>query len=117
LGISSATFELLTEPPPPVQSDDVVLGMPAYYSLGYLRPGPTTSFGSTPRTFGTPGAGGSIGFADPDARLGYAYVTNQFDFYLMDDPREKAVRMALYRALARVRKTATAGQSPTLAPK
>ena len=52
------------------------------------------------RAFGTPGTGGSFGFADPDARLGYAYVMNKTDFYMFDDPREKALRDALYRALA-----------------
>jgi len=48
---------------------------------------------------GTPGARGSFRFADPDARLGYAYVMNKMDFYLNDDPREKALRDAIYRAL------------------
>ena len=38
--------------------------------------------------------------ADPDARLGYAYVMNRLDFYLSDDPREKASRDAVYRAIA-----------------
>jgi CubicO group peptidase (beta-lactamase class C family) len=59
-------------------------------------------FGSSQRTFGAPGAGGSFGFADPDKRLGYAYVMNKLDFYLQDDPREKALRDALYRAIERL---------------
>jgi hypothetical protein len=32
-------------------------------------------------------------------RLGYAYVMNKLDFYLDDDPREKALRDAVYRAI------------------
>ena len=80
----------------------VITGMPSYFSLGFLRPGPTVFFGSTPRSLGSPGAGGSFGFADPDAHLGYAYVMNKLDFYLLDDPREKALRDALYRALRRL---------------
>lgn len=48
-----------------------------------------------------PGAGGSFGFADPDARVGYAYVMNKLNFYLVDDPREKALRDAIYRAIAK----------------
>jgi hypothetical protein len=40
-----------------------------------------------------------LAFADPDARLGYAYVMNKLDFYLFDDPREKSLRDAIYRAL------------------
>jgi CubicO group peptidase (beta-lactamase class C family) len=82
--------------------NDVVLGVPSYFSLGFLRPGPEVWFGSSQRAFGAPGAGGSFGFADPDARLGYAYVMNKLDFYLQDDPREKSLRDAVYRAIARL---------------
>ena len=49
---------------------------------------------------GLVGAGGSFGFADPDARLGYAYVMNKTDYYLLDDPREKSLRDAVYRFIA-----------------
>ena len=76
--------------------------MDAYYSLGFLRPGPDGTFGVSERAFGTPGAGGSFGFADPDTRLGYAYVMNKLDFWLFDDPREKPLREAVYRAIARL---------------
>jgi CubicO group peptidase (beta-lactamase class C family) len=81
---------------------DVMLGVPSCFSLGFLRPGPDIAFGSSPRAFGTPGAGGSFGFADPDARLGFGYVMNRMDFYMGDDPREKALRDALYRAIGRL---------------
>jgi CubicO group peptidase (beta-lactamase class C family) len=101
LGVGAATMAKLTAPPTADLPRDVVLGVPSAYSLGFLRPGPALTFGSSPRAFGTPGAGGSFGYADPDARLGYAYVMNKTDFYLFDDPREKALRDALYRAIAR----------------
>ena len=101
LGLGADTFERLVEPPFVADPIDAVLGIPSYFSLGFLRPGPTVEFGSTPRALGSPGAGGSFGFADPDAHLGYAYVMNKMDFYLFDDPREKALRDALYRALRR----------------
>jgi CubicO group peptidase (beta-lactamase class C family) len=102
LGITPETFARITAAPNATFPPDEVLGVPAYYSLGWLRPGPEASFGSSPRAFGTPGAGGSFGFADPDAQLGYAYVMNKLDFWLVDDPREKALRDAVYRAIARV---------------
>jgi CubicO group peptidase (beta-lactamase class C family) len=79
---------------------DVVMGVPSWFALGFLRPGPDAAFGSSPRAFGTPGAGGSFAFADPDARLGYAYVMNKMDFFMFDDPREKALRDAVQRAIA-----------------
>ncbi len=103
LGISPETLALLTEPPTVRRPRDEVLGVPSWFSLGFLRPGPSVSFGSSPRAFGAPGAGGSFAFADPDAHLGYAYVMNKLDFYLADDPREKALRDAIYRSLRSAR--------------
>jgi CubicO group peptidase (beta-lactamase class C family) len=101
VGMTPETFARVTAPPEAARPRDVVLGVPSYFSLGFLRPGPRVWFGSSPRAFGAPGAGGSFGFADPDAHLGYAYVMNKLDFYLTDDPREKALRDAVYRAIRR----------------
>jgi CubicO group peptidase (beta-lactamase class C family) len=110
LGVGPETMARITAEPPSEHTKDVVMGVPAYYSLGFLRPGPDGSFGSTPRAFGTPGAGGSFAFADPDARLGYAYVMNKMDYFMFDDPREKALRDAVHRAIA----TLGGGTSPRL---
>jgi len=115
LGLTPETFARVTAPPEMAGGLDVVLGLPSYFSLGFLRPGPTVWFGSSPRAFGAPGAGGSFGFADPDARLGYAYVMNRLDFYLQDDPREKALRDAVYRAIARPDVTMNLGALATSA--
>jgi CubicO group peptidase (beta-lactamase class C family) len=103
LGISTETFDRVVEPPVVARPMDEVIGLPSYFSLGFLRPGPDVAFGSTARSFGAPGAGGSFAFADPDAHIGYAYVMNKMDFYLSDDPREKPLREALYRAVGRLR--------------
>ncbi|MCG3184062.1 MAG: hypothetical protein ICCCNLDF_02174 [Planctomycetes bacterium] len=102
LGVAPDTMALLTAPPTQIKPRDVVLGVPTWYSLGFIRPGPDVEFGSSGRAFGTPGAGGSFAFADPDARLGFAYVMNKQDFYMFDDPREKALRDAVYRAIAKL---------------
>lgn len=100
IGITPETFASLTAPPEAASPMDEVVGIPSYFSLGFLRPGPEVLFGSSPRAFGAPGAGGSFAFADPDVRLGYAYVMNRMEFYLADDPREKALRDAVYRAIS-----------------
>jgi len=100
LGVRPETIAALCAPPNELAAPDAVMGVPAYYALGFLRPGPTPMFGSSPRAFGTPGAGGSFAYADPDARIGYAYVMNMTDFYMFDDPREKALRDAVYRVLS-----------------
>jgi CubicO group peptidase (beta-lactamase class C family) len=102
IGITPETFARPTAAPNVARPHDEVLGIPTYFSLGFARPGPDIGFGSSPRAFGAPGAGGSFAFADPDARLGYAYVMNKLDFWLMDDPREKALRDTVYRAMARL---------------
>ena len=115
LGIGPETMARITAAPTSDPAKDVVMGVPSYYSLGFLRPGPDAAFGSSPRAFGTPGAGGSFAFADPDARLGYAYVMNKMDFFMLDDPREKALRDAVYRAIAtlgRGRADAYAARAP-----
>ena len=64
------------------------------FSLGFMKPNVAWPFGST-AAFGAPGAGGSIGFADPTTAVGYGYVTSQSGTSLTGDPREVALRDAL----------------------
>ncbi|MGA2490426.1 MAG: hypothetical protein ABSF99_09645 [Anaerolineales bacterium] len=67
-------------------------------SLGFAKPDAGFPFGS-PSTFGTPGSGGSIGFADPQTGVGYAYVLNRLGGGQGYDPRELAVREAFHRSI------------------
>jgi len=103
LGLESDTLEELTGPPrPPTKNDhDLVLRVPMAYAAGFIKPSEGFPFGSSGRSFGHPGAGGSFAFADPDAEVGFAYAPNRLGHHLHDDPREKAIRDALYRCLAR----------------
>ncbi len=78
---------------------DQILHTDIAYSLGFLKPWPGYHFGSSNAAFGAPGSGGSFGFADPDAQVGYSYVTNKQGVAIFDDPREKAVRDAFYGCL------------------
>ncbi|MFJ8912972.1 serine hydrolase domain-containing protein [Amycolatopsis sp. NPDC102389] len=68
-----------------------------YMSLGFHRACPPMPM-TGPGAFGHPGSGGSIGFADPDAGVGFGYVTNLWNFR-PDDPRAanliEAVRACL----------------------
>jgi len=64
------------------------------YLLGFMKPCPLWPFGH-PGSFGAPGFGGSLGYADPEDRIGYAYVTNQMGTALTGDPRDVALRNAL----------------------
>jgi CubicO group peptidase (beta-lactamase class C family) len=101
LGIGADTLALLVAPPriPSAGPFDEVLGFDSWYSLGYMRPGPSLSFGSSPEAFGTAGAGGNFAFADPNAQLGFAYQMTRMGYYASDDPREKSLRDAVYAAV------------------
>jgi CubicO group peptidase (beta-lactamase class C family) len=48
-----------------------------------------------PRSFGSPGAGGALGFADPDAGVGYGSVTSRMGTVFTGDPRDRALRDTL----------------------
>jgi CubicO group peptidase (beta-lactamase class C family) len=76
---------------------DEVMKVEVPFSLGFMKPSPKYPFGH-PSAFGAPGTGGSAGFADPQARVGYAYILNRMGTYL-EDPRELALRKALYRSI------------------
>jgi CubicO group peptidase (beta-lactamase class C family) len=101
LGLTRATIEALTAPPRPPACgwEDEVLKAPTAFSLGFARPHGPFRFGSSERAFGHPGAGGSFAFADPDREVAFAYVMNRMGFHLNDDPREKALRDAVYACL------------------
>ena len=98
LDLDEAVFAELIAPPVPPSGDrtDVVIGIETAYAMGYSKPSPDFRFGTSDAAFGTPGAGGSFGFADPDAELGFAYTPNRLGLYLKDDPREVALRDAVY---------------------
>jgi CubicO group peptidase (beta-lactamase class C family) len=68
------------------------------FSLGFMKPSAFWPFGS-PAAFGAPGAGGSFGFADPQKGIGYAYVTNRMRMKVTGDPREVALRNAVFSCL------------------
>ncbi len=104
LGITAETMAELTRPAtvPTMGCDDAILYVDTRYSCGFWKPCSTFRFSSSDKAFGAMGVGGSAGFADPDAKLGFAYVTNKMGFHLVDDPREKALRRACYDSLAQI---------------
>ncbi|MFJ9624937.1 serine hydrolase domain-containing protein [Streptomyces sp. NPDC101181] len=99
LGLDAGTVRALTGTarPPSGGPRDQVLRVDTAYSLGYMKPSPRFRFGSSAGTaFGTMGLGGSFAFADPDTGVGFAYAMNRAGFHLWDDPREVALRDALF---------------------
>ena len=75
-------------------ADDRTLGLPLRFSCGFMLSQPGRAdcrYGRGTRAFGHPGAGGCIGFADPDFELGFGYVTHRMGQSLLID--ERAVRL------------------------
>jgi CubicO group peptidase (beta-lactamase class C family) len=105
LAISDRAFDAIVTaaPPPPGGILDRVFKVRSSFAAGYFKPSPDFRFGSSNRAFGMPGLGGSFGFADPDLGLGYAYVPNRLGYHLWNDPREMALREAVYRCLLKSR--------------
>ncbi len=81
--------------------EDMVLGFLVRRSLGFIlsTAGGRYEWGPNPRTFGHSGAGGSLGFADPDAEIGFGYVMNQMSAGLGADPRWKPMIDAVYASV------------------
>lgn len=78
---------------------DAVNLTPTRYSMGFGLSLPDQKMGPNPRAFGHSGAGGSIGFADPDASVGFGYAMNQMLPGNLIDVRAAAIIQALYRCL------------------
>lgn len=99
LGLRPETFQELIAPAIPPTSgffDECIRGE-AQFSLGFMKNCSGFPFGN-PGSFGHPGAGGSLGFADPQAQIGYGYIPNRKGVTMGGDPRDVAIREALYSA-------------------
>lgn len=63
------------------------------------QPLENATFGMGPRSFGHPGAGGCLGFADPDRELGFGFVTNTLGPYVLMDPRAQRLARVVAECL------------------
>ena len=82
---------------------EAVMGMPMRFALGFGLTQPVRPYGPNPRAFGHAGMGGSIGFADLDAGIGFGYVLNQFKSGTPDSPDNRwwALSQALYENMGK----------------
>jgi CubicO group peptidase (beta-lactamase class C family) len=78
---------------------DAILGVSTRFSAGYMLSQPGQMLGPNEGSFGHPGAGGSLGFADPKARLGFGYTTCRMGTNILLDPRATALIDAAYASL------------------
>jgi CubicO group peptidase (beta-lactamase class C family) len=78
--------------------EDAVLGRPSRFGLGFQLTQPERPLGPNGRSFGHFGAGGSLGFADPDAGVAFGYVLNSSG-PRWQNPRNRALIDAVYSSL------------------
>jgi CubicO group peptidase (beta-lactamase class C family) len=74
---------------------DLINQRPSRFGLGFQLTQPERPLGPNPRAFGHFGAGGSLGFCDPDAGIAFGYVTNDMG-PRWQNPRNKALIDAVY---------------------
>jgi CubicO group peptidase (beta-lactamase class C family) len=87
---------------------DTTLLLPTRFTLGYVKSGdnrreptatPDDSVILSEAAFGHPGAGGSIGFADPEAQVSFGYTMNRMGPGIGMNPRGQSLVDALYLSL------------------
>jgi len=78
---------------------DACLQIETRFGLGWMLTSEFMPLGPNPRAFGHPGAGGSLGYADLDAGIGFGYTMNQMQQNLSGDPRVNGLIDALYASL------------------
>jgi CubicO group peptidase (beta-lactamase class C family) len=83
---------------PVSDGDDLILGRPSRFGLGFQLTEPERPLGPNPGSFGHFGVGGSLGFADPGAGIAFAYVMDRGG-PRWRNPRQRALIDAVYEAL------------------
>jgi CubicO group peptidase (beta-lactamase class C family) len=80
-----------------------VLQQPTAFSAGFMMDPldeagakMRATLGSSVQAFGHPGAGGSLAFADPENRIGFAYVMNRMENGVLRESRPARLVQALY---------------------
>lgn len=83
---------------PESEGPDRVLVVSTLFGLGYMLHGPAAPM-LGPGSFGHPGRGGSLAFADPETGVGFGYVTNGMQRNVTADPRAQALVRALRQCI------------------
>lgn len=86
---------------------DATLVIPTRFSLGYMKSMDNRHLGGldgascilSDAAFGHVGAGGSIGFADPECRMSFGYTMNQMGLGLLLNERGQSLVDAAYKAI------------------
>jgi CubicO group peptidase (beta-lactamase class C family) len=76
----------------------ILMDMDIQFGLGFMLTSSLMTLGG-PNSFGHFGAGGSVGWADPDAGFGFGYVMNRMDMGLAGDLRSYNLINACYESV------------------
>ncbi len=97
--VSSATIDRARTTLTPKGEGDKCLIMPTTFGLGFMTFGDVTPYLGA-GCFGHPGAGGSVGFAQPETGFGFGYVMNKMASNLAGDLRAANLMAAAGSVLA-----------------
>jgi CubicO group peptidase (beta-lactamase class C family) len=89
---SASLAEAVTEQ---VYGDDLILHRPSRFGIGFQLTQAERPLGPNPGSYGHFGAGGSLGFCDPDAELAFGYAINTMG-PRWQNPRNRALIDACY---------------------
>lgn len=78
---------------------DRILVVPTRFGAGYMLHCPASPF-LAPTSFGHPGRGGALGFADPESGIAFGYITNGYRSSVTADPRAQSLIRGVRAALA-----------------
>lgn len=81
-----------------VNGHDLINSRISRFGIGFQLTQPERPLGPNPGAFGHFGAGGSLGFCDPQARVAFGYVTNDMG-PRWQNPRNRALIEAIYASL------------------
>jgi CubicO group peptidase (beta-lactamase class C family) len=81
-----------------VNGPDIINQRPSRFGIGFQLTQPERPLGPNPGAFGHFGAGGSLGFCDPEGRVAFGYVTNDMG-PRWQNPRNRALLDAVYSSL------------------
>ena len=68
------------------------------FSAGFMMNNSQKIMGPSPLSFGHPGAGGAIAFADPEREWGFAFLPNKMHPGVLSSLRTQRLVEALYKA-------------------
>ena len=78
--------------------DDLILHRPSRFGMGFQLTQAERQLGPNPGSFGHFGAGGSLGFCDPESKLAFGYANNTMG-PRWQNPRNQALIDACYECL------------------